>query len=365
MNKMDTQIRYQNFDIAKALAILFMIMVHCLETFGTEQVLGESVYGMITEFFGSFTSATVFMILLGMGIHFTKNSSPKRFITRGLLLIGAGYLLNVLRGTLPMFVTLQITGDAEWVPYMVMELFWIDILQFAGLAFLYFGIMKWIGATTRGYLISLVVFQIVNYVLLMNTGYYENIMNYREPGYYLSAFTGLFWGSGEFSSFPFLTWIFYPVMGYLFGTYFLSLPAERRTGLYGRGLIGATVIGCVTFFTTWYFEIDFGWETDASFYHHWLPGNLIFGSCAFALIFMVSLGYQWIPKIIEKVMVRWSKNVTVIYFIQWVLIGWIAVFAGYNTMNLIQTVMVTISVLIASDALAFGWKKMRKQLPKY
>ncbi len=349
--------RYRNFDIARALAILFMIMVHCLENFSTTGVMDQSIYGLVTEFFGSFTSATVFMFVLGMGIHFTKDQRPERFIRRGLMLLGAGYLLNILRGFLPMMVTWQITGDSEWAPYMVMELFWIDILQFAGLAFVFFGVMKRLDAGVRGYAISLVIFQVINYFLLTYAPYFNDTMNYHDPGYYLSAVTGWFWGSGEFSSFPFLTWIFYPVMGYLFGKYFLSKEPEKRNRIFLSGLGISAIVGGATYGICWYFQIDFGWDTDASFYHHWLPGNLIFGSCAFALIALISLCYKGIPKAVEKVMVRWSKNVTVIYFIQWILIGWIAVVTDYNTMGVGQTICITIFVLILSDAMAYGWKK--------
>lgn len=352
--------RYRNIDMARALAVLFMIMVHCLENFGTPGMDEQTGYGVVTEFFGSFTSATVFMFVLGMGIHFTQDKRPSKFIRRGVMLLGAGYLLNVLRGFLPMLVTWQITGDSEWVPDMMMELFWIDILQFAGLAFLFFGLMKRVGAGTRGYLIALVLFQILNYILLTNAPYFSDTMNYGDPKYYLSAITGLFWGSGEFSSFPFLTWIFYPLAGYLFGTYLISKAPEKQTRVYLIGLCWSAAIGIATYFVCWYYEIDFGWDTDASFYHHWLPGNLIFGSCAFALIAVISLLYKFIPKFIENIMTRWSKNVTKIYVVQWILIGWVAVVTDYNTMGLSGTIILTIGIAVASDALAFLWAKNKR-----
>ena len=157
-----------------------MVVVHCVECFGNNQGNEKSTYGMVAEFFGSFTSATVFMFLLGIGIHLSKNNSPRKLLTRGLKLFFAGYLLNLLRGALPMWVTQQITGDSEWI-----------------------------------------------------------------------------------------------------------------------------------------------------------------------------------PGIVVKTMVRWSKNITAIYFVHWILIGWIALITDYNTMNLIETQLVTIPIFIVSDAIAYRWKKWR------
>jgi surface polysaccharide O-acyltransferase-like enzyme len=354
--------RHKNLDVARALAILFMIMVHCLEYFATPRIMEHSVYGRVVEFLGSFTSATVFMFILGMGIHLTRDKSPIHFIRRGIVLLGAGYVLNVLRGFLPMLVIWGVTGDTEWVPYMIMELFWVDILQFAGMAFIFFGLMEHIKAKNSLYIVALIVFQILNFILLENSKYFTNLMNYKSFDYYLSAVTGLIWGSGEMSFFPFLTWIFYPVAGYIFGKYyFAAQPGKRSRGfLLGIGI--AAIVGGSAYLFTRLVGIDFGWETDAAFYHHWLPGNLVFGACAFGLIAIVSLHYRRIPKAVRKLMMRWSKNITEIYFIQWIIIGAVSVVTDYNTMALPMVLVMTILVFVASDFLAMGfvkWDKLR------
>lgn len=350
--------RQKELDYAKGLAIFFMVMVHCLETFASTHVIDETGYGKVVEFFGSFTSATVFMILLGVGIIYSRNGEPRILAKRGVVLIGAGYLLNLIRGYFPMLVSWRMTGSDEWIPYLMIEPFRIDILQFAGLTFLFFALAKKLNFSIAGFAVTLVVFEIINFLLINYGFYFTDIMDYQNPKFFIAAATGLFWGTSDLSSFPFLTWIFYPIVGYLFGEYLIKQDATGKK----RFMIFTTLVSAVVFTVAimlcWYFEIDYGWETDASFYHHLIIGNVVFGSCAFVLIGSVYFLSGYMPELFQKILSRWSKNVTAIYFIQWVLIGWIAIGTDYNQFGVLKTIAVTIGVLIASDWIAFLYKKI-------
>jgi hypothetical protein len=119
------------------------------------------------------------------------------------------------------------------------------------------------------------------------------------------------------------------------------------------------VIFSAAVFLCWYFEIDYGWETDAAFYHHLILGNIVFGSCAFLLIGIVFYLTRYIPEVLHTILSRWSKNVTEIYFIQWILIGWIAVGTDYNQFGILKTIAVTIVVMLASDWSAAIYKKTK------
>jgi len=349
--------RQQELDLARGLAIFFMIAVHCLEIFAKSRVIDETAYGIAVEFFGSFTSATVFMILLGVGITYSRKAEPQILIKRGLLLIGAGYLLNLLRGFFPMLVSWKLTGSDEWLAYMMIEPLRIDILQFAGLAFIFFGLAKKLKFRTAAFVIALLVFGVMN-ILLINNGFnYPNIMDYHNSKFFIAAITGLFWGTSELSSFPFLTWIFYPIAGYLFGVYLIKQDVTGKKRLFTIATLLSAAVFAVAVSLCWYFEIDYGWETNASFYHHMILGNIVFGSCAFLLIGIVYFMSGYIPELFKKTLSRWSNNVTEIYFIQWILIGWIAVGTGYNQFEILVTAAITLAVLFASDWLAFLYRK--------
>jgi hypothetical protein len=351
--------RQYELDFAKALAIFFMIAVHGLETFAKNIIIDESAYGVVVEFFGSFTSATVFMIILGVGIVYSRKSEAVLLIKRGFMLILLGYLLNLARGFFPMLVSWQISGSDDWIPYFMIEPFRIDILQFAGLTFIFFGLAKKARFKPMAYIIVLVIFEISNILLQKYGFYFDNIMDYNNPNFYIAAFSGLFWGTSELSSFPFLSWIFYPIIGYLFGDYLINRTKSGIKRLYTSVLIASTFIFAALLSLCWYFEIDYGWETDASFYHHLTLGNLTFGSCAFILISLVYFSARFIPDYIKKTFTRWSNNVTEIYFIQWVLIGWIAVVTDYNQLGIFQTIILTIIVLVLSDWLAVLFERRK------
>ncbi|MDF3001810.1 MAG: hypothetical protein K0Q48_1929, partial [Bacillota bacterium] len=213
--------RQKELDYAKGLAILFMITVHCLETFANSSVAEETAYGIVIEFLGSFTSATVFMILLGVGVIYSKKAEPRLLVKRGLILVGAGYLLNLMRGFLPMLVSWKLSGSDEWLSDMMIELLRIDILQFAGLTFLFFGLAKKMKFKPLAYAGALIVFELMNFFLINYGFYYSDIVDFNNSNFFLAAVTGLLWGTSDLSSFPFLTWIFYPVAGYLFGQYLI------------------------------------------------------------------------------------------------------------------------------------------------
>ena len=351
--------RQFELDSAKGLAIFFMIAVHCLEVFAKNNIIDRNPYGATVEFLGSFTSATVFMILLGTGIVYSKRSQPGQLLKRGLGLLAAGYLLNLARGFLPMLVKWQMSGSDEWIPYLVIEPFLVDILQFAGLAFILFSLMKKLRLKPAAYVGVLIGFEVLN-ILLQNYGFYfHDILDYKNPDFYLAAFTGLFWGTSELSSFPFLSWIFYPVAGYLFGEFLIRQEEDRKKRLYLVLLAASAMVFAAAIWLCRYFGIDYGWDTDAAFYHHMVLGNVVFGSCAFLLISLVFFIQRFLPGFVRNTLSRWSKNITEIYFIQWVLIGWTAIAAGYNRWGVLPTVLVTLGVLLISDGLAWLFLKFK------
>jgi uncharacterized membrane protein len=67
--------RQLELDIARALAIVFMVLVHMFELF-IEHPFPNTVSTHIIKFLGSPPAAPVFMLLLGVGIAYSKRTSP-------------------------------------------------------------------------------------------------------------------------------------------------------------------------------------------------------------------------------------------------------------------------------------------------
>ena len=88
--------RQKELDIAKGLAILFMVIVHVNEVYQSADFEG-GLYERIIEFIGSPPAAPIFMLLLGVGLVYSKNNNSKALIKRGLFLFVGAYILNFIK----------------------------------------------------------------------------------------------------------------------------------------------------------------------------------------------------------------------------------------------------------------------------
>ncbi len=127
-------------DLARGLAIVFMVLQHAVLIFATDQ--GEhSVLGKVVLLLGTAPAAPVFLFI--MGVFLSRPGVDVRWgLVRGLQLIALGYLLNLLRSTLPSLMAGQEAVILK-SPDSPLASFWvIDILQTAGLSYLLLTILK-------------------------------------------------------------------------------------------------------------------------------------------------------------------------------------------------------------------------------
>lgn len=343
--------RQKELDISKGLAVIFMIAVHVLEVFSVESCR-ESSGGFIVEFFGTGLAATVFMFLLGVGIIYSNNSEPKKLIKRGIVILLMGYVLNILRGSIPCIVENLIKGEAINTNIALYEFIKIDILQFAGLVFIFFGIIKYLNLSKKA--IFILVILMVSMNLLVPHMIPNNIIS--------KAFTGLIWGSSEISYFPFITWIIYPVAGYIWGGYLIRCINLKR--FYKLNLFNSAWIFALSFYLVVIeLKIDIGTVEAYGYYHHHILGSVVFLSL---LIFWISIIYfmkKFIPKTLMNILERCSRNVTKIYFIHWCLIGWLTLFIEVNTQYGVSSVIIFIVIVVISyylAAYAKGFNRIKK-----
>ncbi|MGL5352663.1 MAG: heparan-alpha-glucosaminide N-acetyltransferase domain-containing protein [Clostridium sp.] len=340
--------RQKELDIARGLAVLFMIFIHSQDYFAMEYVK-ESYFGGFVDFLGGVPAAPVFMFLLGVGIIYTKKDDPKVFIKRGLYLLLAGYVLNFIRGFLPEVILFSKTYDYTYLYYAITELIYVDILQFSGLAMISFGTIKKFKNNLLTVIALMIIFPMLNMILLPIKFY----------GYLLSAVTGLFWGSNSYSFFPFLTWIVYPLAGFIFG--YILIRVRDKKKFY--------IITCVSSFITMIalnylinevFGYNRGLSTELGYYQHSILNNIAF--TAFVLWFISVLYFisKYISGNLFKVIGRWSKNVTEIYVIQWILIGWLVRVTDYGTLDFISYLTVTIVIVILSDFISSKYINYKK-----
>ncbi len=74
-----------------------------------------------------------------------------------------------------------------------------------------------------------------------------------------------------------------------------------------------------------YYGLNFGWENyhvATDYFHHNLLGNLVLSSFVLAwtgVCFFLALR---LPELVLRTLSRWSRNITVMYVIHWMIIAW-------------------------------------------
>lgn len=343
--------RQLELDVARGLAVLFMILIHFQQFFLPVDFM-ETGWALTVDFLGGVPAAPVFMVIMGIGFVYTRNGSPQVFFRRGMMLILSGYLLNLMRGFLPALILWQRTGYENYLFNGVKQLLYIDILQFAGLAMITFGCFRYWKLSNRSIAAVGVVLALLNF----------QVMGIKPENLLLEGLTGLFWGSGELSFFPYLSWIFYPIVGYLFGS-LLSRCTDKRFFYTIMGLGSSAVWFFSIFVLQGTYGLDIGLFSEYGYYHHTLLGNIAFTGFVLGWVSLLFFLTPLIPAVAQKTIDRWSKNVTDIYYAQWVIIGWLAIPLGYAALKPPQYFGILLLVLISSDGLAYGygcWKCRQK-----
>ncbi|QMT31439.1 acyltransferase family protein [Alysiella filiformis] len=304
--------RQLEFDLAKALAIVFMAWVHTLEE--TESVSEALMPTLIEKVFGGPFAAPVFMVALGIGLVYTKHATASHFAKRGIELLIIGFLLNVVRFVLPaVWKAVGLSQDFDYES----EIAWlvsVDILQFAGLAFLYF-------ALAAKYRFSPTVLAIVAVVCSLLGMALQGMSIDNHIG---KQFLGYFWAASDETFFPFLNWLIFPTFGYLFGLLWQKCADKDRFYRY------ATPIGMILGVGYMAFALNAEWgmyNSEITNSHYYM--NLL--DASFILMFVVGwFGVcHWLLRILpQKVflpMFNLSRNINQVYCIHWIILGFFGV----------------------------------------
>jgi len=339
--------RQSELDWARGFAVFFMILVHVkLELPGFPL---SNLYSKILEFAGSPLAAPVFMILLGAGIVYSRNKEPKKLAKHGLLLLALHYALNFGAFGLPNLIKLIQTGDVQYRDALFHYTFGVDILAFAGITFLFFALMEKLKLESIHVAFTALALACLNYLLtwLMNT-------------FWSGPAPGLFIRASEYSYFPFLSWIGYPVMGYIFARHLIRCTDKKRFYKYLFAfsvLITATItLGSFKYdFDIW--SMHFGPEE--YYYQDFIQYILVGGICFSWISLLYTISSVKIFGFVGKLLARWSRNVTAMYCAQWLIIGWFSIMApSLFPESPVINFGIGIIVVILSDIAAVLYKKL-------
>ncbi len=193
--------RQFEFDVVKTLLIFFMVTSHVIFYLTTEpySLVTDILYNLLAGVY----CAPGFMICMGIGAVYTNKNRPADFLRRGIKLLAVGFLLPILSfGLIPLLLSEPI--DFPVVCDCILS---VDIMHFAGLAFLLIGFLKMAKLTNRQILMVAIVMD------CLSTAFNFTEFDYPVPSVLLNFF---FLSDGR-SYFPLFGWFVFPAFGLVFG----------------------------------------------------------------------------------------------------------------------------------------------------
>jgi uncharacterized membrane protein len=301
------QARHQTFDLLKGLAVLFMIQVHILELFASPEIF-QSTLGKILLFIGGPPCAPVFLFVFGYFI----SKSRKTFlqlIKRGALVLIVGLLLNIALNFNLFYSVFKGSIQASVFEY----LFGIDILINAGFSLFILAVIKHLKIKNPVLLIAL---------MLISAFLGLFLLKFTPESYIQKYFFAVVFGATSWSYFPVFPWISYTLAGYTF----YQVSKALKFDLLNWFRTKAIIIGAFLLFLFFTFKFALVISSNLQqYYHH---GFIFF---VWVLVFMAFYGFfineseRLFGKTLLLKYIKWlGKNVTMVYIIQWVIIGNIA-----------------------------------------
>lgn len=330
--------RQPELDLAKGFAILFMIWVHVFEELSPQAAGG--LYTLVEVFGGPF-AAPVFMVCMGIGICYSRKNSPRDLFYRGLSLLGIGLVLNLFRFVLPDLLKYVLTGNEAWLG-ATFSLFSVDILQFAGLAFLFLALEKKLGFSNH-MIFGIGVGASVLGMLLCEVS---------SGNYVIDQLLGFIWGTQTESYFPFLNWLIFPSFGLWFGSLMQHCSNKKRFYQLMFPVCLLIMLGYLALTIT----LGLMFLSDGSYYRLSTVDALFFLVLVVLIFILCDALFRKLSGCSFAPLMRFSKNINTIYCIHWVIIGFVKGVKQlyFHDSNLVfwMGTLIAFLLLLLSDKLA-------------
>ncbi len=339
--------RQMSVDLAKVFSIVFMVAIHTLE--GGDADMERGIAYVVDSVLGAQFGAPVFMVCMGIGMTYSRRADAATMLQRGWRLFVAGYLLNVVRA-LPFMMIWGFNGDAEAGAQVVSELLDVDILQFAGMAFLLLSLLKRWGFNMWAAGLIAVVMSLTG-GLLQGVDLGNMVLNVV-----LSPLIGI--KSVEVTSdFPLLNWFIFVMAGYGMG------KVIRRCGDLSRLFCWLLPVAALLYGAYAWYAIPRGIGMFGSyeqlFYHMNLRDALV---CVTAAVLAISLCHFLSRPLTEGLraqVMRISSDITRIYVAQWIIIKWVVEALMTDTLELTLSTPQLLAVAAVILLLSICWARVK------
>ncbi len=345
--------RQVELDLAKCLAIIFMILLHCLMvTSGFANTISIFMQRGISQLLGCPFAAPVFMFAMGVGMVYSRNQDPVYLIKRGIGLMLLGLVVNIGEFFLPHYLAGKLLGMWDIFPIAGgLLLFCVDILAFAGMAMILIGILKKLKLSARQMLVIAIVLSVIgSFARFHDFG--SNVLN-LIAGYFIGS-------AGGFTAFPLFNWFIFPAAGSFCGEYYIRCSDKKKLlCLWPLGL----VISVAYFVISWFMPEGFLSET----HHYYFMTTIDAVFCLLCIYGDIGLCYS-VSKALPDPAIRFfskaSSNLNAIYVVQWFLIPVTYILICYFNRDVVfgdlSLIVIALIEMAASTAIAFAYKNARK-----
>ena len=334
-----------------------MILLHCLMVAsGFRNDISIYMQRLVGQLLGGPYAAPVFMFSMGAGIVYSRDHSPAYLVRRGIKLMFFGAIVNIGEFFLPNFLAGNLLGKWSIFPTAGgLLLLCVDILAFAGLAMIVFGVF---------FKLKLSVAQILAVSLMLSVA--GSFLRFSDLGSdILNLLAGLFIGSaGGFTAFPLFNWFIFPAAGFLFGEYYIRCNDKKKLlSFWPAGLIISTAY----FIASWF--ISHGFLSEVHYYYFMTTIDALFclmyiyGNLGFCLFLSGILSDRT-----KRFLSKTSANLNEIYIVQWFLIPVTFILICWcNRAIVFGDLSITIIAIVeiaAAAATAAAFKRMKIQHDK-
>jgi uncharacterized membrane protein len=338
-----TRERVRAFDLARGLAVLFMIGVHVLWHWGAPDTWTSPI-GQVISLAGGPTAAPVFMFLMGASLAFSSRTSFRSLVVRGAWLVWLGYLLNFLRGVIPAYLGLS-TGIVTPEQIAPFTLPWlattVDVHHMAGLSLIAIAALRTVtrrGATWLAIAAAVVL-----------AGPIIRGLEFGTP--LLDAPLTPILGGAPNVYYAVVPWIAYPLVGAVFGALVARAASgpERARLFRGGAVVGVAliIVGALIYSAAPApFDVNTYWR---------MPPAYFVGISGFILVWLwgCDLAVRHIPaNRAFDFLYGWSGRVIAIYFTHWLVVGWGVGIFGFRSQPLAGALLGILVAIVATALLS-------------
>ena len=355
--------RQWEMDLARAIPILCLPIIHCIIECCTDEMLESGIPYLFDTVIGGPFSAPMYLFAMGVSIEYTRRRTPGLIAAKGFDLILISYLLNIFRFLIPYLIGYALSGDREqFIEPLLYRVLGNDVLLFAGIALVVIALfMRW-HFSSKQMMLTAIGFSVIGALTTgVDTG--VPILNILLGSFIPTEDqTGLL-----ISDFPLTTWLIVPVTGICFGRLLVRVRPEDKARFYATvsvpALAIALIYGCVGIEHTWGM---FGEGQNC--YYHMMPWDMF--ACLMLDIGMMGVWYFVTRRISPKSQAFFtdiSSKITSFYCIHWVMVRTVTnvilyLKNGTQVLPVWKTLVISVCIIFATLFVAEQWREFRIKL---